>query len=680
MKLHLDIETYSSEELTTAGVYRYTEAIDFEILLFAFSYNDERTNIIDLANGEALPEIVVKDLLNPEVEKHAHNANFERQCLKVYGYDIPANQWHCSAIKASYCGLPRQLAQVSAALALGEDAKGAGTALINYFCKPCKPSRANGQRFRNFPHHDPEKWEEFKAYCKQDIVAERAVGQALSAYEIPTTERENYILDQKINDVGVRIDLPFAQKCVDVDTRFSNEIKGKMAELTGLENPNSPTQLKKWLSVELQKSGRRGPDEWIESIDKEAVAALIEEILKDNCLTEKGYEVIAASPEKIPDYDGLNVVKALKFRKLLGKTSVKKYTAMLNCACLDDRARGLLQFYGARTGRWAGRLVQLQNLPQNHIDDLALAKNVILTGNYTYIIQHFENDLPDTLSQLVRTGLIAKLGHTFIIADFNAIEARVIAWLAGEEWRMRVFRTHGKIYEASAALMFGVDINTVTKGSDLRAKGKVAELALGYQGAKGALAKMGGEKMGLSEEGMENIVKKWRRANPAIVALWKDLEAAAKRALKTGKPTSCKGLIFDYDGHVLTIELPSGRKLFYQSPGFTLNKWKQESIYYWGQDSVTKRWVKLDTYGGKITENVVQAIARDLLADPMRDLDRRGFEICMHVHDEIIVEVGKQQALEALRGMCDIMSRENPWAKGLPLAADGYITEFYKKD
>ena len=663
MKLHIDLETYSSEELTTAGVYRYTEAIDFEILLFAYAFDDKRVEVVDLANGGVVPTGTLMAFKDPKVEKHAHNANFERQCLKAYGYDIPADQWHCSAIKASYCGLPRSLSGVSEALELGEESKGAGTALINYFCKPCKPTKANGQRFRNFPHHDPEKWEAFKAYCKQDVVAERAVGRALKDYTIPATERENYILDQKINDRGVRLDLLFAQKCVDVDTRFGNEIKGKMAELTGLENPNSPVQLKKWLSVELQKSGRRGPDEWIESIDKEAVAALIEEILEDLDISEEGFRI----------------VEALKFRKLLGKTSVKKYTAMLNCACLDDRARGLLQFYGARTGRWAGRLVQLQNLPQNHLENLKEDREAVANLRHAILVNKFEN-LPDTLSQLVRTGLIAKPGHTFMIADFGAIEARAIAWLAGEEWRMRVFRTHGKIYEASAALMFGVPIENVTKGSDLRAKGKVAELALGYQGAKGALAKMGGEKMGLSEEDMENIVKKWRRANPAIVQLWKDLEAAAKRALKTGEPTSCKGLIFEYDGQVLTIELPSGRKLFYQSPGFTLNKWNRESIYYHGVDAETKRWVKLDTYGGKITENVVQAIARDLLVDPMRDLDRRGFEICMHVHDEIIVEVGKQQAAEALRGMCDRMSRENPWAKGLPLAADGYITEFYKKD
>ena len=663
MKLHIDLETYSSEELTTAGVYRYAEAIDFEILLLAFAFDDGPIHGIDLTNAESFPDILDRALLNPNVEKHAHNANFERQCLKAYGYDIPADQWHCSAVKASYCGLPRSLTQVSEALALGENAKGAGTALINYFCKPCKPTKANGQRFRNFPHHDPEKWEEFKAYCKQDVVAERAVGQALSAYEIPATERENYILDQKINDLGVRIDLPFAQKCVDVDIRFGNEIKGKMAKLTGLENPNSIAQLKTWLSVELQKSGRRDPDEWIKSIDKEAVEALIEEILEDLDISDEGFRI----------------VEALKFRKLLGKTSVKKYAAMLNCACIDDRARGLLQFYGARTGRWAGRLIQLQNLVQNHLEDLKGTRDKIQEWDYVTIVEEFES-VPDMLSQLVRTALIAKLGHTFIVADFSAIEARVIAWLAGEEWRMRVFRTHGKIYEASAALMFGVPIENVTKGSDLRAKGKVAELALGYQGTKGALAKMGGEKMGLSEEDMDLIVKKWRRANPAIVQLWKDLEAAAKRALKTRKPTSCKGLIFDYDGQVLTIELPSGRKLFYQSPGFTLNKWNRESIYYWGQDSVTKRWVKIDTYGGKIAENVVQAIARDLLADSMRDLDRRGFDICMHVHDEVICEVGKQQAPEALRGMWRRMSQENPWAKGLPLAADGYITEFYKKD
>ena len=663
MKLHIDLETYSSEELTTAGVYRYTEAIDFEILLFAYAFDDDPIKIVDLANGEEIPEHVIAALTDIIVEKHAHNAAFERICLRAYSYDIPASQWHCSAVKASYCGLPRSLAQVSAALDLGEEAKGAGTALINYFCKPCKPTKANGQRFRNFPHHDPEKWEEFKAYCKQDVIAERAVGRALEDHTIPDTERENYILDQKINDIGVRIDLPFAQKCVDIDTRFTDGVKAEMAQLTGLENPNSIPQLKKWLGKRFKRE--------ITCLDKEAVEALLEEILEDLDISEEGFKII----------------EALRFRKLLGKTSIKKYTAMLNCACLDERARGQLLFYGARTGRWSGRQIQLHNLVKNHLEELIKDRAAIAGMNYESVAVYFK-DLSDILSQLVRTALIAKLGHTFIVSDFGAIEARVLSWLANEEWRMQVFRTHGKIYEASAALMFGVDIDTVTKGSDLRAKGKVSELALGYQGWLGAMIRMGGEKMGLSEEDMISLAKKWRKQNPAIVAFWGKLNAATIRCVKTKKDVRCgygekrlgNSLLFSCNKNSMRIELPSGRAIHYRDPCIVPGKYGDDSVSYFGKDSDNKVWGRVSLYGGKLAENITQAIARDLLADSMRDLDHRGFDICMHVHDETVVEVGKQQAPEALRGMCDIMSRENPWAKGLPLAADGYITEFYKKD
>lgn len=650
--LHIDIETYSSVDITSAGAYKYAESLDFEILMMAYAFDDEEVEIIDFAQGEIMPQRLAEALRNPKVLKFAHNANFERTCLKQIGFDIPVEQWRCTAVMSAYCGLPLHLDGVSKALDLGEFSKDAvGKSLIKYFSMPIKPTKVNGGRMRNFPHHDLDKWENFKNYCKQDVVAEREIERRLLKYEMPQSEIHNYILDQKINDRGILIDLEMASNAYDIDQKYTEEITKELQDLTGVENPNSASQLKNWLGVEMQRD--------VETLSKTVMPELINEAGK-----------------------GSNAAKALSLRAKNSKTSVKKYTAMLNCACDDNRAHGLFQFYGAnRTGRWAGRLIQLQNLPQNHIDDLELARNAVLSGDYTYINMLYD-DIGSILSQLIRTAFIAKENHTFAVADFSAIEARVIAWLAGEQWRLDVFQTHGKIYEASASMMFGVPIEQIGKGSDLRQKGKVAELALGYQGGVGALKTMGGERMGLSESEMKSIVDKWRKANPSVVELWADIEICANRCVKTGRQqiSDFRGLIFETDGNVMTIELPSGRKLFYQQPIIGKNRFDKPSLMYMGMDQVKKTWGRVETYGGKLVENIVQAIARDILADSMLRLDKEGLELVMHVHDEVVAEVPEANAEALLNKMYDIMGAEISWAKGLPLSADGYLTKFYKKD
>lgn len=650
--LHIDIETYSSVDITSAGAYKYAESLDFEILMIAYAFDDEEVEIIDFAQGEIMPQRLVEALRNPEILKFAHNANFERTCLKQIGLDIPIEQWRCTAVMSAYCGLPLHLDGVSKALDLGEFSKDAvGKSLIKYFSMPIKPTKVNGGRTRNFPHHDLEKWENFKNYCKQDVVAEREIECRLLKYEMPQSEIDNYILDQKINDRGILIDLEMASNAYDIDQKYTEEITKELQDLTGVENPNSALQLKSWLGVEMQRD--------VETLSKTVMPELINEAGK-----------------------GSNAAKVLSLRAKNSKTSVKKYTAMLNCACDDNRAHGLFQFYGAnRTGRWAGRLIQLQNLPQNHIDDLELARDAVLSGDYTYINMLYD-DIGSILSQLIRTAFIAKENHTFAVADFSAIEARVIAWLAGEQWRLDVFQTHGKIYEASASMMFGVPIEQIGKGSDLRQKGKVAELALGYQGGVGALKTMGGERMGLSESEMKSIVDKWRKANPAIVELWGDIEICANRCVKTGRQqiSDFRGLVFETDGNVMTIELPSGRKLFYQQPIIGKNRFDKPSLMYMGMDQVKKTWGRVETYGGKLVENIVQAIARDILADSMLRLDKEGFDIVGHVHDEVIAEVEADKSTEKLNEMCDIMTSQIKWAKGLPLGADGFLTKYYKKD
>ena len=651
-QLHIDIETYSSIDITTAGAYKYCESIDFEILMIAYAFDDGPIRIVDLALGDEIPKEFLDALMDPTVEKHAHNANFERNAFRAIGYDVPIEQWYCSAVKAAYCGLPLSLAMVSEALKLGEKGKLAtGNALIRFFSMPVKPTKANGMRERNFPEHDMQKWEEFKRYCINDVEAEREIGKRLEAYPMPDFERANYILDQQINDRGILVDIDMAKNAYRIDELHSAVMTEQLIKLTGLENPNSPTQLKQWLSLAMGKE--------ITTLAKETMDTLVE---------EAGSEAVK---------------EVLSLRKKSSKSSTKKYVAMLNCACYDNRVRGLFQFYGAnRTGRWAGRLVQLQNLPQNHLKDLEQARALIASGDYE-LAAMFYDDISDVLSQLIRTAFIAKKGCTFAVADFSAIEARVIAWLANEKWRLEVFATHGKIYEASASMMFNVPIENITKGSELRNKGKIAELALGYQGAIGALRAMGGEKMGLSDTEMDGIVKLWRKKNTNIVRLWDEVNEAAIRAVETRKPvvlTKFRNLKFEHNGEVLTIQLPSGRKLFYQQATIETNRFGQKAVKYKGLDQIAKKWWWIDSYGGKFVENIVQAIARDLLAYSMQQLDKAGFSIVMHVHDEIVAEVDKSKGEELLEQMCRIMGTEVPWAIGLPLKADGYITDYYKKD
>lgn len=649
--LHIDIETYSSVDLAKAGMYKYMESFDFEILLFAYAFNDDPVTVIDLAQGESLPFQVLKALRDDKVIKKAHNAAFERHALKLFGYDIPSYQWQCSMVKSAYCGLPLSLDGVSVALKLEEKGKmDTGKPLIRYFCQPCKPSKVNGGRTRNLPVHDLEKWEAFKEYNKRDVISEREVDHLLSGYPLPDFEQALYVLDQRINDYGIRVDTDFAQAALDIDAKNSHAIKQELEDLTGLENPNSPAQLKQWLSDAIEED--------VATLAKDSIDPLI-----DKC-----------GPGLISD--------VLELRKKASKTSIKKYDAMIASTCSNGRAHGLFQFYGAnRTGRWAGRIIQLHNLPQNHIGNLQLARDIISQGDYDLACIFYEQ-VSSVLSQLIRTAFVPDAGNLFVVADFSAIEARVISWLADETWRLKVFRTHGRIYEASAALMFGVPIESVTKGSDMRAKGKVAELALGYQGSVGAMVKMGAENIGLSEKEMRIMVNKWRRTNSKIVELWGDIEENAIRAIKTKKATKSvhKNLIFDCDDQVLTIQLPSGRKLFYQSP--TLGtKYGKPAIKYKGTNQETKQWGWVDTYGGKLVENIVQAIARDVLAVAMDRIgNKNGYDIVMHVHDEIVVEVPKFRAEENLEEICAIMGKSVDWAPGLPLAADGYVTPFYKKD
>lgn len=653
--LDIDIETYSSESIKDVGVYKYVESVDFEILMVAYSFDHGPVIVIDLAQGERLPQEFIDALMDDGITKKAHNATFERLSFRAYGYETPASAWECTMVKSAYCGFPLSLGAVSKAMGLGDSAKdNAGKALIRYFSVPVKPTKANGQRVRNFPHHDLEKWQQFLNYCGQDVIAEQAIDKKLERYKIPAFDRKMYLLDQKINDKGIEIDLTMAANAVSMDGIVSAELRAETKKLTGLENPNSPAQLKKWLGSKTQKE--------IKSLAKGIISELIKE-------TEDG-----------------TVIRVLQLRIKTAKSSVKKYIKMLECACDDVRAHGLLQFYGAfRTGRWAGRLVQLQNLPQNHLDDypneLEDARECVATNDLDGLRLVYD-DVASILSQLIRTTFVAGKGKTFAVADFSAIEARVIAWLAGENWRLDVFNTTGKIYEASAAMMFDVPIEEVTKGSDLRAKGKVSELALGYQGGVGALKTMGGEKMGLTEPEMKDIVNRWREKSPAIVGLWKDLERCAHKAVRTKKPITSKhkGIVFAMAGSALTVRLPSGRKLFYQRPKFALNKFDREALQFMGVDALTKQWVYIDTYGGKLTENIIQAIARDLLAYSMLRLDEEGYPIVMHVHDEAICEVSLESSEKDLENMCEIMGEDVPWAPGLPLVADGYNTPFYKKD
>ncbi len=651
--LHIDLETYSDVDITKAGLYKYVQSPAFEILLFAYAYGDDPVRIIDLAAGEPVPSSIITDLYNPEVRKVAHNAAFEINCLNKFFYTETA-QWHCTMIHAYYCGFPGQLGQAGkvAGLPEGRQKMIIGKQLIRYFCVPCKPTRANYGRTRNLWHHDTDKWQLFKSYCIRDAETERDIFRILERHPLPEDVHTDWVLDQYINSRGVAIDMDLVRGALAISAQVKDELEGNARMLTGLDNPNSVAQLKQWIT---DNAGLE-----LENLNKQTVA-----------------EVLA-------DKEGKQLVKeVLKIRQELGKTSVKKYEAMDTCACADGRIRGLLQFYGAnRTGRWAGRLVQVQNLPRNYIGTLDLARGLV-KKQQADSLRVLYGSIPDTLSQLIRTAFVPGEGKKFIVADFSAIEARVLSWLAGEQWRMEVFRTHGKIYEASASAMFGVPVERIVKGNEeyaLRAKGKIAELALGYQGWTGSLISMGALNMGLQEAELSDIANRWRGSNPRIVDFWQSAERHAMAAVQHGgaQYMPC-GICFTRDADYLIIRLLSGRCLYYYKPEIRLNDKGRDAIHFQGTDQKSKKWGKLSTYGGKLTENIVQATARDLLANALRNLHTAGYTINFHIHDEVILEEpeGSGRTLEeAIRLMCMLP----PWAEGLPLNADGFESHYYKKD
>lgn len=646
--LSIDIETYSDVEIAKSGVYAYADSPAFEVLLFAYAFDDAPVQITDLARGETLPSEVKAALTDATVLKTAFNAQFERVCLsRMLGIKLDPAEWQCTAVRSAMLGLPGNLGEAGAALGIPEDQQkmAIGKALIRYFCMPCKPTKTNDGRTRNLPEHDEDRWELFKEYCLRDVEAERAIAHKLNAYQDLRFESALYALDQRIADRGVKVDAELIGNAVLFSDRKTQELSERAIAITGLSNPNSAAQLKGWL---------QGEDAALE------------------CETLRKADV----PELIRKTDSEPVRTMLGLRQMMSKTSVKKYEAMRRALCRDGKVHGLLQFYGAnRTGRWAGRLVQVQNLPRNQMRSLASARELVKRGEYEAFDLIYEN-VPDTLSQLVRTAFVPSSG-CFAVADFSAIEARVIAWLAGEQWRLDVFKTHGKIYEASAAQMFHIPMDKVDK--ELRAKGKVAELALGYNGGAGALEKMGALKMGLDVSELTEIVSAWRTASPHIVRLWKDVERAVKKAL-AGKPQQLPhGLRFFTENDALLIRLPSGRCIAYYQPRLSPNTYGGDAISYMGVEQTARKWQRLTTYGGKLVENIVQATARDCLAVFLQRLDEDGYQTVFHVHDEAIVD-GIQKPEADLDRILERMSQSIPWAQGLPLRGEGFTTEYYKKD
>lgn len=645
-ELSIDIETYSSVNLLKAGAYAYADAPDFTILLFAYAFDDEDAKVLDLASGEEIPEDLLFELTSLNTIKTAFNANFERTCLSKYlGLNMSPEQWRCTMIQAAELGLPKSLASVANALGLPEQKDKSGKACIDYFSKPCKPTKANGGRTRNLPQHNPEKWSVFKGYCKQDVVVEREIKRKLSRFPLKESEQTLWQYDQRITDRGVRVDIEMAKNAVEYNSRHQQSCLEKAQRLTGLENPKSVAQLKKWIE------GRTG--EIVESLDKKAVTKLLK-TSSDPLLKE-----------------------VLTLRAELSKTSTKKYEAMINGVCSDSRLRGLLQFYGAnRTGRWAGRMVQVQNLPQNHLNDLELARQAVCDGDFELFEMLY--NVPNTLSELIRTAFIPSKDRRFIVSDFSAIEARVVAYLSQEKWRIKVFEEGGDIYCASASQMFKVPVVKHGVNGHLRQKGKIAELALGYGGSVGALKSMGALEMGLQEEELQPLVDSWRSSNTKITAFWKDCEKAAMGAIK-GEPQKLKcGISFYKRSGILFVELPSKRCLAYVKPQIGENKFGNPSITYMGMNQTKSVWERLETFGGKLVENIVQAFARDCLAESIIRLEDRGFEVNFHVHDEVILDVpiGVSSADEVAK----IMGEPIPWAPGLNLKAEAYETEFYKKD
>lgn len=639
--LSIDLETYSDVDLPKCGVYKYTENINFEILLFGYSVDGGEVCVVDLASGEKIPDEILDALTDENVTKWAFNASFERTCLSRFlGVKLSPKSWKCTMIWSAYLGLPLSLKGVGAVLKLDAQKMDEGKDLIRYFCVPCKPTKANGYRLRNYHCHAPDKWELFKRYNKRDVEVEMEIQQKLSRFPVPNFMWEEYHLDQEINDRGIFVDMKMVKQAIAFDKRSKDELSDAMKKLTNLENPNSVMQMKLWLA----ENGLE-----VDSLGKKEVA-----------------ELLKTAPSELAE--------VLALRQQLAKSSVKKYQAMENAACLDNRARGMFQFYGAnRSGRWAGRLIQLQNLPQNHIPDLEQARNLVKSGNYNALEMLYE-DVPDTLSQLIRTAFVPRKGMKFIVADFSAIEARVIAWLAGEQWRMDAFAKGEDIYCASASRIYGVPVVKHGINGHLRQKGKIAELACGYGGSVGAMKAMGGSDLGLSDTELKQIVEDWRNASPKIVQLWWDVDKAVTTCITSRLDTKTHGLKFSYKSGFLFIELPSGRCLAYVKPRIGENQFGGKAVTYEGVGS-TKKWERIESYGPKFVENIVQAIARDLLMNAMKNL--RDYDIVAHVHDELIIECPLDTSLSEI---CKTMAKTPSWASSLVLRADGYECEFYKKD
>lgn len=650
--LSIDIETYSSVDISKAGAHKYAESEDFEILLFAYREDAQPTKVVDLVSGEKIPAHIVAALSDVSIIKHAYNAAFEWICLNRAGYSTPIDQWRCTMIHGLYCGYPAGLGAVGKAIGLPEDKQklSTGKALINYFCKPCRPTKSNGNRSRNLPKHAPEKWELFKEYNRQDVEAESNIFNKLEPYPVPEATWSAWIEDIGINSRGVAIDDRLLEGALAIDSMSTEELLKAARSITGLTNPNSNAQLLNWVKSQ-------GID--VDNLRKDTVSELLE-----------------------GDLPG-DVREALELRQKLGKSSVSKYKAMAEARGEDGRVRGLLQFYGAnRTGRWAGRLVQVQNLPRNYLNTLDEARELVKAVNYRGLKLIYGN-VPDTLSQLIRTAFIPADGKKFIVSDFSAIEARVIAWLAGENWVLDVFKRGGDIYCATASQMFGVPVEKHGINGNLRQKGKVATLALGYQGGANALIQMGALNMGIPEEELPDIVSKWRTANPNIVQLWEKMNKLAIHTIDTGNTTYINGLTLRTELDIIhglsyfTIELPSGRKLFYCSPSLGTNRWGRPSIEYKGNNQTTKKWETLETYGGKLIENVVQAIARDCLEITIHRCIAKGYKPVMHIHDEIVIEA---EITDCLKDVNDIFAESIPWAPGLPLLGAGFESNYYMKD
>ncbi|MEF3312344.1 DNA polymerase [Paenibacillus sp. GYB004] len=650
--LMIDLETFSSIDLKTSGVHRYVESPDFEVLLFAYAFDEEPVQVVDLTAFEELPDRVVTAFYNPNVILCAFNAAFERTCIaRHFGIPMPAERWRCTAVHALALGLPGYLEGAAEVLKLDAQKDAKGKALIKYFSVPCKPTKTNGQRTRNYPHHDPEKWQQYIEYNRQDVVVEREVRRELERFPVPEKEWRLWALDQRINDRGVRLDPVLYQAAIACDEQYGVRLLQEAREITGLDNPNSLPQLKGWLA----DHGLETPD----GLSKEFMPVLLD-----------------AAPDD-------ETRRVLELRQEMGKTSVDKYKAMQRAMCDDERAKGLLQFCGAgRTWRWAGRLIQVQNLPQNKIEDLALARETLREGDFEMLEMLFGAP-PFVLSQLIRTAFIPSSNSRFIVSDFAAIEARVIAWLADERWVLDVFRGHGKIYEATAAQMFRVPFETIVKGHanyELRAKGKVATLACGYQGGPNALIAMGALKSGIAEEELPALVKQWRQANPNIVKLWYAAEEAAVTAVREKTTVKLKhGVRYRYEAGMLFADLPGGRSLAYVNPRIKPDtQFGKDGLVFDGMDQVKKKWMSHRTYGGRLVENLVQAIARDCLAESMMRLAEEGYEIAMHVHDEVVLDV--PIGTGSVEHVTAVMGRPIDWAPGLPLSAAGFEAEFYMKD